>query len=325
MTFAKGKKIAARSAEILAALLALLLIAAGISAFVCSRVIKVTQYDVELDGITNPVKLVVVSDIHGKVFGDDNEPLCELVAAQEPDAIVLLGDLFPSDFQEADAAYVLHLTEQMQSIAPVYFAMGNHEKSYTARYGDTWIDAIKDTGATVFDETCLDLELRGNTIRFGGSMGHGYLFGRTEEQFEASSDYKILTEMQESPYPAILLAHWPDTVALSDGPRRWKIDLVLCGSRTPECLLDVLLGDELRVLHHGKIACGSDKSTKLSEPEGERVELLVVLRPCPAFGDDGFYSGDGRMGDVSVHDDLLSDELGVFGTVRIVVGHRHID
>ena len=229
MTFAKGKKIAARSAEILAALLALLLIAAGISAFVCSRVIKVTQYDVELDGITNPVKLVVVSDIHGKVFGDDNEPLCELVAAQEPDAIVLLGDLFPSDFQEADAAYVLHLTEQMQSIAPVYFAMGNHEKSYTARYGDTWIDAIKDTGATVFDETCLDLELRGNTIRFGGSMGHGYLFGRTEEQFEASSDYKILTEMQESPYPAILLAHWPDTVALSDGPRRWKIDLVLCG------------------------------------------------------------------------------------------------
>ncbi len=229
MTFAKGKKIAARSTEILAALLALLLIAAGISAFVCSRVIKVTQYDVELDGITNPVKLVVVSDIHGKVFGDDNEPLCELVAAQEPDAIVLLGDLFPSDFQEADAAYVLHLTEQMQSIAPVYFAMGNHEKSYTARYGDTWIDAIKDTGATVFDETCLDLELRGNTIRFGGSMGHGYLFGRTEEQFEASSDYKILTEMQESPYPAILLAHWPDTVALSDGPQRWKIDLVLCG------------------------------------------------------------------------------------------------
>ena len=229
MTFAKGKKIAARSAEILAALLALLLIAAGISAFVCSRVIKVTQYDVELDGITNPVKLVVVSDIHGKVFGDDNEPLCELVAAQEPDVIVLLGDLFPSDFQEADAAYVLHLTEQMQSIAPVYFAMGNHEKSYTARYGDTWIDAIKDTGATVFDETCLDLELRGNTIRFGGSMGHGYLFGRTEEQFEASSDYKILTEMQESPYPAILLAHWPDTVALSDGPQRWKTDLVLCG------------------------------------------------------------------------------------------------
>lgn len=229
MTFAKGKKIAARSAEVLAALLALLLIAAGISAFVCSRVIKVTQYDVELDGITNPVKLVVVSDIHGKVFGDDNEPLCELVAAQEPDAIVLLGDLFPSAFQEADAAYVLHLTEQMQSIAPVYFAMGNHEKSYTARYGDTWIDAIKDTGATVFDETCLDLELRGNTIRFGGSMGHGYLFGRTEEQFEASADYKILTEMQESPYPAILLAHWPDTVALSDGPQRWKIDLVLCG------------------------------------------------------------------------------------------------
>lgn len=229
MTSEKRKKFAIRSAEILAALLVLLFLAAGISAYVCSRTIKVTEYELELEGITNPVKLVVVSDIHGKVFGDDNAPLCELVAAQEPDVIVLLGDLFPSNFEKSDAAYVLHLTEQMQSIAPVYFAMGNHEKSYTAKYGDSWVEEMEETGAIVFDETWADLKLCGNTVRVGGTLGHGYLFGRTKEEFEASQDFKFLTEMQESPYPAILLAHWPDTVALSDGPQRWKIDLVLCG------------------------------------------------------------------------------------------------
>ncbi len=223
------KKGLIRSAEIFAALLALLLIAAGISAYVCSRWIKVTQYDVDLEGITNPVRLVVVSDLHGKVYGDDNAPLFDLVAEQKPDAIVLLGDLFPSDIQETDISYVLGLTDKMQSIAQVCFAMGNHEASYTLRYGNGWIDLIQDTGAIVFDETWTDLELCGSTIRIGGSLGHGYLFGRTNEEFKASADFMFLTEMQESPFPTILLAHFPDTVALSDGPKRWEIDLVLSG------------------------------------------------------------------------------------------------
>lgn len=229
MTSGRIKKGFIRSAEVLAALLVLLFIAAGISAVVCSRRIKVTHYEAALEGITSPARLAVVSDMHGKIFGDDNAPLYELLASQEPDAIVLLGDLFPSDFREADIGYVRHLTQQMQSIAPVFFAMGNHEKSYTASYGDHWIDEIKETGALVLDETWTDLDLCGNTVRFGGSLGHGYLFGRTEDAFAASADVKLLTEMQESPYPAILLAHWPDTVALSDGPERWEIDLVLCG------------------------------------------------------------------------------------------------
>lgn len=226
---AKIKRIIARSAGILAALLALLLIAAGISAIVCSRVIKVTQYEVELDGLKHPARLAIVADIHGKVYGEDNAPLFEKVTAQNPDVIVLLGDLFPSHFTEADKTYVLDLTQRMLEIAPVWFAMGNHELSYTAQYGSGWIDEIKAAGALVFDEEWRDLELCGSTIRIGGSMGHGYLFGRTAEEFEASADYQLLTDMQESPYPAILLAHWPDTVALSDGPQRWRIDLVLSG------------------------------------------------------------------------------------------------
>ena len=225
----KVKRIIARSAGILAALLALLLIAAGISAVVCNSHIKVTQYDVQLDGLENPARLVVVADIHGKVYGEDNAPLYDLVAAQNPDAIVLLGDLFPAQYQETDKAYVIDLTQRMQEIAPVYFAMGNHETSYTAQYGSEWIDEIRNTGALVFDESWADLELCGNTIRFGGTMGHGYLFGRSYEQFHASPEYDVLFRLEHARIPAILLSHMPDTTALSDGPRRWHIDLVLSG------------------------------------------------------------------------------------------------
>ena len=229
MNQAKTKKIIARSAGILAALLALLLIAAGISAYVCSRNIKVTAYAVSMDGIEHPARLVVAADLHGKVYGDDNAPLFDSAAAQKPDAIVLLGDLFPAHFAEADRDYVVDLTRRMQEIAQVYFAMGNHEKSYTAKYGDEWIEMIRETGAIVLDEAWQDVEIAGNTIRLGGTMGHGYLFGRSHEQFHASAEYEVLFRLEHARQPAILLSHMPDTVALSDGPRRWHIPLVLCG------------------------------------------------------------------------------------------------
>ena len=229
MNQAKVKRIIARSAGILAALLVLLLIAAGISAYVCSRSIKVTEYDVALEGIESPVRMAVVADLHGKVYGDDNAPLYDKVAAQKPDAIVLLGDLFPAQFTEADRDYVVDLTRRMQEIAPVYFAMGNHETSYTAKYGDAWIELIRETGAIVLDEEWKDVAIAGNTIRLGGTMGHGYLFGRTSAQFHASPEYDVLFRLEHARQPAILLSHMPDTVALSDGPRRWHIPLVLCG------------------------------------------------------------------------------------------------
>lgn len=225
----RAKRILIRSAEVLAALLVLLLIAAGISAVVCSRHIKVTRYDVPTDGLTAPVRLVVVADLHGKEYGAGNAALCEKAAAQSPDAIVLLGDLFPSHPTQADADYVVRLTQSMQDIAQVYFAMGNHETDFTARYGSDWIDAVADTGAIVLDEAWDDFEIAGNTIRLGGTLGHGYLFGRSREAFEASSEYGVLSALEESPHPAVLLAHKPDTVALSDGKQRWHIGLVLSG------------------------------------------------------------------------------------------------
>ena len=223
------KRILRRIARVIAAVLILCVVAVLVSAILCAHVIKVTRYDVAMHGIRRPARIVVVADIHGKEYGEDNARLYEKVRRQEPDAIVLLGDLFPSHAEEADAAYVIALTQGMQDIAQVYFAMGNHETTYTHNYGDTWIDDLAATGAIVLDETWDDYDIAGNTIRLGGTMGHGYLFGRTHEEFEASPEYGVLSALENSRIPAILLAHMPDTVALSDGKERWHIPLVLSG------------------------------------------------------------------------------------------------
>lgn len=216
-----------RSAKIIASLLLLLLFVIGVSAFVCSWAIKVTQYDLSLDGLQNPVQIVVVADTHGKVFGKDNEPLYKKTAAQHPDAIILLGDLFPSDPEKDDLEYVIELTRRMQEISQVYFAMGNHEKTYTAKYGGDWISQLSETGAIVLVESWGDYSIAGNTVRLGSTLGHGFSFGRTEAAYKASPEYAVLTALENSPYPPILLAHMPDTAAFEDSKRNWHIDLVL--------------------------------------------------------------------------------------------------
>ena len=211
------------------ALVMAFVITVGGSILGCSVIVKTTSYDVSMDGLSVPSRVVVVADLHGKEYGLENKQLIKKVRVQQPDAIILLGDLFPSAPNEEDLTYVLPLTEKLQDIAQVYFAMGNHEREYTKQYGGEWIESVKNSGAIVLDEEWADGNINGNTIRMGGTMGHGYYFGRSVAAYEASPEYPVLSTLEKSPYPAILLAHMPETVCLSFGKEVWHIDLVLSG------------------------------------------------------------------------------------------------
>lgn len=74
------------------------------------------------DGFT----VVQLSDVHGALFGGDNEPLLKKVRAAAPDIIAVTGDLADADtdLPRADA-----LLAGLRDIAPVYYVSGNHEWS----------------------------------------------------------------------------------------------------------------------------------------------------------------------------------------------------
>ena len=189
------KKILRTVSLFVVSLISLIIISVCLSVIICSYHIKTSEYEIHLDGVRSPARFVVVADIHGKEYGRDNQRLLNKVQDQQPDAIVMLGDIFPSDFEQNDLAYVVQLTDRLQSIAQVYFAMGNHELSYTTQYGEDWISKVEDTGAIVLDESWADVDIAGNTIRLGGTMGHGYYFGRSKEVFEASPEFQVLSAL----------------------------------------------------------------------------------------------------------------------------------
>lgn len=62
----------------------------------------VSSYSVSSDKITAPVRVVFLSDLHGREFGDGNRRLLDTIAEQQPDLIALVGDIFNKDADEAD-------------------------------------------------------------------------------------------------------------------------------------------------------------------------------------------------------------------------------
>ena len=52
-----------------------------------------TTYKTVSDKIKKPITLVMLSDLHNKVFGHKNQDLLEKIKEEKPDMILIAGDL----------------------------------------------------------------------------------------------------------------------------------------------------------------------------------------------------------------------------------------
>ena len=218
--------------RILLTLLALFLVCAiivGVSALVCDTGLAVHTYDMTIDKIEQPFTAVLLTDLHGKEYGENNERLLEKVREQAPDVIFCVGDMIDESADDAEVDRFCTLLKKLGEIAPVYVAYGNHEQSYMKKSGQDLAPRITETGAILFDETCDTVDIAGNKICLGGTMGYLYLFGRTREQYWNSKEVLLMQEMEASGLPTIVLAHLPDTIIFCEAYKDWNIDLFLSG------------------------------------------------------------------------------------------------
>lgn len=217
-----------RFLRIFALLLAVMSILLLCSAVLCAFYIRNVRYTVALAGIESPVRMVVLSDLHGREFGENNSRLLANIAAEAPDAIFLVGDLLDGTAEQEDVTRLLTLVSELSALAPVYFSPGNHELKYMER-DNTLLTQVAAVGATVVNDSYVDVTLAGQALRIGGTMGHGFAFGRSWETFTASAEYQFLTAFQQTELPKICLAHMPDTFIFNGAYTLWDVDLVLSG------------------------------------------------------------------------------------------------
>lgn len=161
------------------------------------------------------MRIVHLSDLHGKEFGTNSERLLKKVAALEPDLIAITGDLID---QENQLAMVPALARGLAAVAPTYYVTGNHEWA-VRRVGDLK-GILSQCGVTVLTNEYITLERAGSTLVVAGvDDPNGPADQKTPQELKAEIDAEL------GDVYTVLLSH-RDSVFDYAG---WGYGLTLCG------------------------------------------------------------------------------------------------
>ena len=174
-------------------------------------------YEMEAPEVDTPIRLALVTDLHSCDYGEKQEDLLEAIAARQPDAVLLGGDIIDDDIPREKGE--LFVTEVSRSY-PAYYVSGNHE--YRTQDIQGIKDFIRSAGAVVLEGDCASLTLDGQTIQICGAddpEGVGLdVMDRQLAQSAAQVNPDLFT---------ILLSHRPERI---DQYRSYGVfDLILSG------------------------------------------------------------------------------------------------
>ena len=199
--------------------------------------LEITKYEIENEKIPkefNNFKIVQISDLHNKSFGKDNKRLLETIDSQNPDIVVITGDLVEGDNKNFDVA--LNLIDELLKKYKVYHIIGNHEqKSLIKKHKElykTYFDKLYKKNIVNLDNEKIKIKKDGKYINIYGLIipleYYPYFFKNYENKnMKLEQDFinNKLGEINRDEYN-ILLAHTP---FFFEDYEKYGVDLVLAG------------------------------------------------------------------------------------------------
>lgn len=175
------------------------------------RDFRVTKYRIcsqKLNGIKREKKIIFLSDLHNRMYGEENERLLKSIRNQHPDLILIGGDmLVRKDGNFYDKT--VHFLAKLPGICPVYCANGNHEqklKELPDKYEQSYEEykkALTASGIHMLENASETVKLDEVPVKLSGleiPLGAYARFGKKELSLkeitdrigEHGDDYQIL-------------------------------------------------------------------------------------------------------------------------------------
>lgn len=116
--------------------------------------------------IGDGIKIAHISDLHKRHFGKHNERLCRKTKEENPDLIIISGDLVSRT--ETDFSCARETLRKLCEIAPVYMIFGNHEQSLPDEKLKEFLKAVSETDVILLKNEMKSIELSGRIINITG-------------------------------------------------------------------------------------------------------------------------------------------------------------
>ncbi len=188
----------------------------------------IREYSVTSDKIKENMDIVLMSDLHNKQYGKNNDKLVNAINNVNPNCIIVAGDMLTA---KPDKSYEVPITlfEQIKEY-PIYYGIGNHEyrmKIYKEVYGDAYkqyMNQLKKMGIHILENESIYLQDKNVTIQ--GLMIERKYYKRFYKN-HMNSDYlkSIIGNVNEKAFQ-IFIAHNPEYF---EDYQKAGADLVLSG------------------------------------------------------------------------------------------------
>ncbi len=183
------------------------------------HLLVVDRYEVSMPGLPESfdgLRIVLLSDLHGREFGKNNERLVARVEAERPDMIALTGDFVSV---EEDLAGFGALLPRLRALAPCYYVSGNHEWAH--RQMSKAKELLREHDIDYLNNRYTFLERGGERLCICGSDDPN-----SAADMITPPELVEQLHLQEGDIPVVYLCH------RNDAMEKWPaldVDVILCG------------------------------------------------------------------------------------------------
>ena len=191
-----------RPRRILLCVLALLLVAVFLYVPYTKTHYKIVFYQETSKKVSDNIRIAVISDIHNREYGENNEALISDLRELKPDLILFPGDMVIRE--QDDYQPMLDLVSNLIGIAPCYGVLGNHESERIYYRDDKGLpEAFENAGLRLLRNAQEKIEIGKNTVQLIGVEGTSYGF----EEY-GGREFMEKTGIDPAAF-SILMAHIP--------------------------------------------------------------------------------------------------------------------
>ncbi|MDE6730489.1 MAG: metallophosphoesterase [Oscillospiraceae bacterium] len=182
--------------------------------------LKIQYYTIESEQITEPVRIVLVTDLHACQYGENQQELIQAVQEQNPDLIALSGDIFDENMPDANTEYFL---QDIAQDYPCYYVTGNHEYYVSSELQAKRVQFLESLGIKILSGTEEACKVHGQNLTIYGIEDPS---GGLVSEKQLQNVKELSKNNPDNPDFKILLSHRPE---LFETYCTGDFNLVLCG------------------------------------------------------------------------------------------------